>query len=76
MNDDEENFLLEEYFMGKISLNLKLQYQAMKCASLLRETMWSMVSEIKSSIDFDYSNYTKENLDRYKREKQKFLYMK
>jgi len=45
----------------------------MKCASLLRETMWSMVSEVKSSIDFDYSNYTKENLDRYQHEKQKFL---
>ena len=52
---------------------LKHQYQAMKCASLLRETMWSMVSEVKSSIDFDYSNYTKENLDRYQHEKQKFL---
>ena len=48
----------------------------MKCASLLRETMWSMVSEIKSSIDFDYSNYTKENLDKYQREKQKFLSIK
>ena len=76
LTDDEENFLLEEYFAKKITSNLKHQYQAMKCASLLRETMWSMVSEVKSSIDFDYINYTKENLDRYQHEKQKFLSIK
>ena len=39
----------------------------MKCASLLRETMWSMVSEIHSAIDFDYAAYTAENLDRFNR---------
>lgn len=37
----------------------------MKCASLLRETMWSMVSEITSDIDFDYAAYTAENLARF-----------
>jgi len=37
----------------------------MKCASLLRETMWSMVSEIHSTLDFDYSVYTSENMARY-----------
>ena len=31
-------------------------------ASLLRETMWSMVSEIHSTVDFDYAAYTAENL--------------
>ena len=30
----------------------------MKCASLLRETMWSMVQEIHSELDFDYPAYT------------------
>ena len=39
----------------------------MKCASLLRETMWSMVSETTSQIDFDYSAYTAGNLDRFER---------
>jgi hypothetical protein len=39
----------------------------MKCASLLREAMWSMVSEIHLSIDFDYEAYTAENLDRFER---------
>jgi hypothetical protein len=39
----------------------------MKCASLLRETMWSMISEIHSELDFDYGAYTAENLDRFER---------
>ena len=38
------------------------RYQAMKCASLLREAMWSMVSEITSTLDIDYAAYTAENL--------------
>ena len=38
----------------------------MKCASLLRETMWSMVSEISSDIDFDYAAYTADNLARFR----------
>ena len=42
-----------------------LTESAMKCASLLRETMWSMVSEIHSALDFDYTAYTRENLTRF-----------
>ena len=45
----------------------------MKCASLLRETMWSMVSEITSILDFDYSEYTEKNLERYRRSYAQFL---
>ena len=37
----------------------------MKCASLLRETLWSMVSELHSTLDFDYRAYTAENLRRF-----------
>ena len=39
----------------------------MKCASLLRETMWSMVSEIHSTLAFDYVAYTAENMARFER---------
>ena len=39
----------------------------MKCASLLREAMWSMVSEIYSTIDFDYAAYTVDYMDRFAR---------
>ena len=43
------------------------RYHAMKTASLLREAMWSMVSEIHSVIDFDYVAYTTENMSRFER---------
>ena len=59
-----ERWMLEQYFDMPLTQELWRRYQAMKCASLLRETMWSMVSEIHSSIDFDYSTYTAENLTR------------
>ena len=59
---EEETYLLENYFENKINDKLLLQYNSLKCASLLRETMWSMVSELTSKIDFDYVNYTQENL--------------
>jgi len=59
---EEETYLLENYFENKINDKLLLQYNSLKCASLLRETMWSMVSELTSKIDFDYANYTQENL--------------
>lgn len=42
------------------------QYAAMKCASLLRETLWSMVSELTSAIDFNYADYTASNLAAYR----------
>ena len=58
----EEIFLLENYFEKKINDRLLLQYNSMKCASLLRETMWSMVSEISSTIDFNYYQYTQKNM--------------
>jgi hypothetical protein len=48
-----------------VNADLWRRYLAMKCASLLRETLWSMVSEIHSSIEFDYAAYTAENLQRF-----------
>ena len=61
----EEKNLLENYFEKKLSSELFIKYKAIKCASLLRETMWSMVSEITSSIDFDYRSYTSDNLSKF-----------
>jgi hypothetical protein len=40
------------------------RFAAMKCVSLLRETLWSIVSEIHSTLEFDYVNYTSKNLTR------------
>ena len=61
----DDIFLLENYFEKKINDKLLLQYNSMKCSSLLRETMWSMVSEINSKIDFDYSQYTQEKIVKF-----------
>ena len=55
--------MLEQYFDASPDLYWR-SYQAMKCASLMRETLWSMTSEIHSELDFDYARYTTENLGR------------
>lgn len=65
LSEKQEEWLLEAYFETPLTDFLLKQYQAMKCASLLRETMWSMVSEIHSEIDFDFKVYTQENLQAF-----------
>jgi thiamine kinase-like enzyme len=62
-----EERLLELYFDAPATHDLRWRYQAMKCASLLREAMWSMVSELHLTVDFDYQAYTAENLARFER---------
>ena len=59
--------MLERYFGAPPGEARLASYAAMKCASALREAMWSMVSEMRSEIDFDYVAYTGENLDRFER---------
>ena len=63
----DERWLLEAYFEKPLSPALWRSYRAMKCASLLRETMWSMVQEIHSDLDFDYSAYTADYRGRLER---------
>ena len=59
----QEQQMLEQYFDRSWEIYWR-PYQAMKCISLMRETLWSMVSEIYSEIEFDYGAYTSENLSR------------
>ena len=56
---------LSLYYGKPVDDQLRLRAAAMTAASLLRETMWSMVSEIHSTVDFDYAAYTAENLKRF-----------
>ena len=63
----DEDWLLESYFEEPASARLKQRYQAMKCASLLREAMWGMVSELHSSLDVDYVAYARNYLARLER---------
>jgi thiamine kinase-like enzyme len=63
----DERWLLEAYFERPLTSELWRRYQAMKCASLLREAMWSMVAEHYSTLDFDYVAYTNDYLARFGR---------
>lgn len=63
----ENEAMLSEYFEKPASDALWRGFQAMVCASLLRESMWSMVSETRSTVAFDYVSYTEENLGRFER---------
>jgi thiamine kinase-like enzyme len=63
--DDLTRSLLAGYFGCEPDSGLMRQAAAMTAASLLRETMWSMVSELHSVLAFDYSAYTAENLARF-----------
>lgn len=65
LSANQEHQVLSEYFGAPADAGLVRRYRAMKCASLLRESMWSMVSEIHSRLDFNYVAYTDENLARF-----------
>lgn len=67
LTEAQEAHMLELYFDTPVTGDLLHRYHSMKCASLLRETMWSMVSELTSSLDIDYAAYTSENLGRFQR---------
>jgi thiamine kinase-like enzyme len=65
LSEDESEALLAAYFQGPPDFELKRAHAAMQCASLLREAMWSMVSELYlSAPGVDYVAYTAENLQR------------
>lgn len=65
LSPQQETWLLETYFETPVSDELLHRYHAMKCASLLRETLWSMVSEITSKLDVDFVSYTEKNYERF-----------
>jgi len=60
---EETEALLTAYFGTPPGPELRRSMVAMQCASLLREAMWSMVSEIHlNAPGTDYSAYTGQNL--------------
>ena len=65
LSPEQYEQVLSLYFDKYVDDQLRRRAAAMTAASLLRETMWSMVSEIHSSVDFDYTAYTAENLRRF-----------
>ena len=65
LDEDLEQAMLERYFGLDPNRATLRSYHAMKCASLLRETLWSMVSELHSRVDMDFADYTQKNLERF-----------
>jgi thiamine kinase-like enzyme len=65
LSDAQEQAMLEQYFGSRPDHARLGSYHAMKCASLLRETMWSMVSELYSRVEMDFADYTQKNLARF-----------
>ncbi len=62
---EESDALLGRYFGHAPGPELRRSLAAMQCASLLREAMWSMVSELYlDAPGTDYPAYTQDNLDR------------
>ena len=73
LNQEEDNFILEQYYEAPITSKLYRQFEAMKCSSILKELLWSMIAEIMPPIEYDFRQYTKEKLDDYRRESEKFF---
>lgn len=66
LSERQEARMLAAYFDRVPDADLWRKYKAMKAAAALRETLWSMVSEVYSEIDFDYAGYTAQNLSTYR----------
>ncbi|WP_274630299.1 phosphotransferase family protein [Arvimicrobium flavum] len=65
MDEAQSDLLLTAYFGHAPNAAIRKAQAAMQCASLLREAMWSMVSEIHlDAPGADYIAYTNENLVR------------
>ncbi|WP_315926713.1 choline kinase family protein [Mesorhizobium sp. SP-1A] len=65
MSEDESQRLLGAYLGFAPDDQIRRSHAAMQCASLLREAMWSMISELHlKAPGADYVAYTAENLSR------------
>jgi len=65
VSDAQHERILAQYFQRPVTDDLRQRAAAMMAAALLREAMWSMVSEIHSTLDFDYAGYTADYLGRF-----------
>lgn len=62
---EESQVLLAAYLGHAPDTSFLRAFSAMQCASLLREAMWAMVSEIHlAAPGVDYAAYARENLDK------------
>ncbi len=59
---EDDEAMLHAYFGAPPDAALRRRLAALACASLLREALWSMVSEFASATDFDYAAYADASL--------------
>jgi len=65
MSADQSTALLTAYFGEPPDKPLQCAFDAMQCASLLREAMWAMISALHlSAPGVDYTAYAQDNLTR------------
>jgi thiamine kinase-like enzyme len=65
MSEQESDALLLGYFGSEPDVGLRRAHAATQCASLLREALWGLVSELYlDAPGVDYVAYTNENLER------------
>ncbi len=62
---EAERMMLARYFGRAADRALYRRFYAMKTAAILREVMWSMVSEMVSDLDVDYAAYTADTMARF-----------
>lgn len=68
MDEGEAEELVCAYFGAQPEPALMRSYAAMQCASLLREAMWSMVSETHLPVTgVDYVDYADQNLEKLRK---------
>ena len=64
----QDRALLAAYFDGDVSPGLRASFEAMKVASLLREALWAMVSQVHlKTPGVDYQAHAREYLGRLER---------
>jgi len=65
LTPEQEERLLATYYRQPVTDGQRRRFSSMKCISLLRETLWSIVQEIHSTLDFDFEAYTGKNIERF-----------
>jgi thiamine kinase-like enzyme len=65
MNLEEQRALFEAY-PGPLPEAGLAEFEIFRIAALLRESLWSTIQTVASTIDFDYAGYARENLEAYR----------
>jgi thiamine kinase-like enzyme len=72
LEPSQERVVLSLYYGAEPTEQLGRVFAGMRCVSLLREVMWSMVAEIHSTLELDFAAYTAEQLAKFDRALARF----